>query len=82
MEMIRIQGGKPLRGTIPVSGAKNAALPLMAAALLSDKPLTLTNLPHLADIASMATLLSQLGVRLSLHGGEAVSYTHLRAHET
>ena len=70
MEMIRIQGGKPLRGTIPVSGAKNAALPLMAAALLSDKPLTLTNLPHLADIASMATLLSQLGVRLSLHGGE------------
>ena len=58
MEMIRIQGGRPLKGRIPVSGAKNAALPLMAAALLSDKPLTLSNVPHLADISSMAMLLA------------------------
>ncbi len=68
MEMIRIQGGKPLKGRIPVSGAKNAALPLMAAALLSDQPLTLSNMPHLADIASMANLLSQHGADIALEG--------------
>jgi len=66
--MIRIQGGRPLRGRIPVSGAKNAALPLMTAALLSDRPLVLTNLPRLADIASMAALLSQHGTTLQPEG--------------
>lgn len=68
MDMIRIQGGKPLHGKIAVSGAKNAALPLMTAALLSDQPLQLTNVPHLADIASMASLLSQHGVDVRLNG--------------
>ena len=68
MEMIRIQGGKPLQGRIAVSGAKNAALPLMTAALLSDKPLTLHNVPHLADISSMAMLLSQHGVEIAMQG--------------
>jgi len=62
MDQIRIHGGVSLNGHIDISGAKNAALPLMAAALLSDEPLTLTNLPRLADIASMADLLEGLGV--------------------
>jgi UDP-N-acetylglucosamine 1-carboxyvinyltransferase len=62
MDRIRIRGGARLKGEIPISGAKNAALPLMAACLLSGAPLTLTNVPKLADVASMAELLRQLGV--------------------
>ena len=65
MDRIRIVGGIPLKGRIPVSGAKNAALPLMAASLLTDEPLTLTNLPRLADIASMEHLLAELGVHIA-----------------
>ncbi len=68
MDRIRIQGGVPLNGTIEISGAKNAALPLMAAALLSEQPLTLTNLPKLADIASMGELLKGLGVEIEVIG--------------
>jgi UDP-N-acetylglucosamine 1-carboxyvinyltransferase len=68
MDRIRIRGGKRLAGTLPISGAKNAALPLMAAALLTDKTLTLSNLPYLADIASLANLLLQLGVSVSING--------------
>ncbi len=63
---MRIKGGKPLKGKIYVSGAKNAALPLMAASLLTDETLTLGNVPHLADITTMANLLNQHGVSLSL----------------
>jgi UDP-N-acetylglucosamine 1-carboxyvinyltransferase len=62
MDRIRIRGGKRLSGTVPVSGAKNATLPLMAAALLADGPLTLTNAPDLADIATMRALLVQHGL--------------------
>ena len=62
MDRIRIRGGRPLEGAIPISGAKNAALPLMAAALLTDGPLVLRNVPDLADIASMKTLLAQHGL--------------------
>ena len=69
MDTIRIVGGRPLHGSIQISGAKNAALPLMVASLLSDQPLTLRNLPHLADITTMSTLLAQHGVALSMHGG-------------
>ncbi|MBW8267949.1 UDP-N-acetylglucosamine 1-carboxyvinyltransferase [Caldovatus aquaticus] len=65
MDRIRIRGGRPLAGRIPISGAKNAALPLMAAALLSDGPLTLTNVPDLADIATMAALLAQHGLSVA-----------------
>jgi UDP-N-acetylglucosamine 1-carboxyvinyltransferase len=68
MDRIRIVGGHPLRGTIPIGGAKNAALPLMAAALLTDETLRLTNLPHLADITTMAHLLAQHGVAMHLNG--------------
>ena len=66
MDRIRIIGGVPLNGRIKISGAKNAALPLMAASLLSDETLTLTNLPHLADIMTMTNLLAQHGVKLTL----------------
>jgi UDP-N-acetylglucosamine 1-carboxyvinyltransferase len=68
MDQIRIRGGKPLHGTIPISGAKNAALPLMAACLLSEEPLNLSNIPHLADIATMTNLLTELGVDVSENG--------------
>lgn len=71
MDRIRIRGGKPLAGTIPISGAKNAALPLMAASLLSDEPVILSNLPHLADISTMAHLLSHHGVEMGLEGDGA-----------
>jgi UDP-N-acetylglucosamine 1-carboxyvinyltransferase len=62
MDRIRITGGTRLKGEIAISGAKNAALPLMAACLLSDKPLVLTNVPKLADIAFLAEILRGLGV--------------------
>ena len=68
MDRIRIRGGKRLSGTLPISGAKNAALPLMAAALLTDKTLTLSNLPYLADITSLSNLLLQLGVKVTING--------------
>jgi len=64
MDRIRIRGGVALNGTVPISGAKNATLPLMAAALLADGPLTLTNAPDLADIATMRALLVQHGLEV------------------
>ena len=68
MDKIRIRGGKPLSGTVQISGAKNAALPLMAACLLTKENLVLTNLPHLADISTMANLLTQHGANISMAG--------------
>ncbi len=68
MDKIRIRGGRPLSGQIRISGAKNAALPLMVASLLTDEPLTLTNLPHLADITTLASLLAQHGVDIVVDG--------------
>ncbi|MEE8246143.1 MAG: UDP-N-acetylglucosamine 1-carboxyvinyltransferase [Alphaproteobacteria bacterium] len=68
MDKIRIRGGIPLSGDIHIGGAKNAALPLMAASLLTDQPLRLSNLPQLADIATLARLLAQLGVDITMNG--------------
>ena len=65
MDAIRINGGVPLNGEIVIGGAKNAALPLMAASLLSDQPLTLVNMPELVDITTMGNLLRQHGVHIS-----------------
>ncbi|MBM6596717.1 UDP-N-acetylglucosamine 1-carboxyvinyltransferase [Microvirga pudoricolor] len=62
MDRIRIRGGQPLNGTIPISGAKNAALPLMIASLLTEETLELSNVPRLADIASLLRILSNFGV--------------------
>jgi UDP-N-acetylglucosamine 1-carboxyvinyltransferase len=66
MDRIRIRGGRALTGAIPISGAKNAALPLMAASLLTEEPLVLLNVPCVADITSMANLLDHLGVTVDL----------------
>ena len=62
MDRIRIRGGRPLHGRLPIGGAKNAALPLMAASLLTDEPLTLRNLPKLVDIETLGNLLAVHGV--------------------
>ncbi len=70
MDRIRIRGGRQLNGTIRISGAKNASLPLMVAALLSDKKLTLQNVPRLADISTMIQLLEQHGVEINAAAGE------------
>ena len=64
MDKLKIIGGTPLRGQIRISGAKNAALPLLTASLLTDEKLTLSNVPHLADIDSMLCLLEQHGVEV------------------
>ncbi|MEM8790853.1 MAG: UDP-N-acetylglucosamine 1-carboxyvinyltransferase [Pseudomonadota bacterium] len=65
MDRIRITGGQPLSGAIEISGAKNACLTLMPASLLTDQPLTLTNAPRLADIATMTALLRSLGSEIA-----------------
>ncbi len=69
MDKIRIRGGRRLEGRVPISGAKNAALPLMAASLLTGDTLTLANLPKLADIRTMALLLRQHGVEAAERNG-------------
>jgi len=68
MDQIRISGGRPLEGRLPISGAKNAALALMPAALLTDEPLTLRNLPRLADVDTFGHLLNQLGASTQVQG--------------
>ena len=74
MDRIVIRGGAALDGEVEISGAKNACLALMPAALLSDAPLTLTNAPRLSDIATMRVLLSSLGVEVSaLQGGRVMA---------
>jgi UDP-N-acetylglucosamine 1-carboxyvinyltransferase len=70
MDKLKITGGRPLEGTLPVSGAKNAALPIMCAALLTDKPLELSNLPLLRDVSTMAKLLGQMGVAVERANGK------------
>ena len=83
MDRIRIRGGNALKGTITVSGAKNAALPLMAASLLTPETLTLSNLPLLDDVRTLVTLLAQHGVVIELNdrvpddgpGGRVMSLT-------
>ena len=85
MDRIRIRGGAELKGVIPISGAKNAALPLMIASLLTDQTLTLENLPRLADVHQLVRILSNHGVDYSIDGkrrGENVTAgqtVHLRA---
>jgi UDP-N-acetylglucosamine 1-carboxyvinyltransferase len=69
MDKLRITGGRPLEGEVRVSGAKNAALPIMCAALLTDRPLALANVPALADVATAARLLGQMGVAVERRGG-------------
>ncbi|MBV9839924.1 MAG: UDP-N-acetylglucosamine 1-carboxyvinyltransferase [Sphingomonadaceae bacterium] len=71
MDQIIIRGGNRLSGRVPISGAKNAALTLLPCALLSDQPLTLRNLPRLADVEGFGHLLNELGVSTKLERGRA-----------
>lgn len=64
MNKLLIRGGRPLQGEVRISGAKNAALPIMCASLLAAGPLELENVPHLMDVSTMAKLLTQMGVRI------------------
>ena len=66
MDYFQIRGGTPLQGRIPISGAKNAALPILAATLLTDKVSTLSNVPHLNDITTMVELLGALGADVAI----------------
>ncbi len=65
MDKIIVRGGRPLNGSIPIAGAKNACLTLMPAALLTSEPLTLTNAPRLSDIRTMTELLQSLGCEVA-----------------
>jgi UDP-N-acetylglucosamine 1-carboxyvinyltransferase len=64
MDQLIINGGKPLQGDVIISGAKNAALPIMAATLLANDHVTIANVPHLKDVTTMMELLGQLGAKL------------------
>jgi UDP-N-acetylglucosamine 1-carboxyvinyltransferase len=64
VDRLRIAGGRPLAGEVRISGAKNAALPIMAAALLTEQPLALENVPRLMDVRTMGKLLAQMGVEV------------------
>jgi UDP-N-acetylglucosamine 1-carboxyvinyltransferase len=87
MDQIRIEGGSPLNGVIPISGAKNAALPLMIASLLTSDTLTLKNVPNLADTNLLARILRNHGVDCAVdgkrahNGGHAGETFHLTARD-
>jgi UDP-N-acetylglucosamine 1-carboxyvinyltransferase len=72
VDRLKISGGRALEGRVQVSGAKNAALPIMCAALLSSKPLRLENVPQLRDVATMGRLLAGMGVAVERDGGAQV----------
>jgi UDP-N-acetylglucosamine 1-carboxyvinyltransferase len=74
MDSIIVRGGTPLHGQIRIAGAKNAALALMPATLLTEDPLTLTNVPRLSDIRTMSQLLQSLGTEVaSMQGGQVIT---------
>ena len=64
-----ITGGTPLFGDVRISGAKNSVLPILAACLLSDHPITIKNVPHLNDVTTMMKLLGQMGVEFTISEG-------------
>lgn len=82
MDKLIIQGGIPLQGSICISGAKNAALPILAASLLCQGPVRISNLPHLHDITTMLELLSCMGVETALHDNMTVEVdnSNIRSH--
>ncbi|HEY6280217.1 MAG TPA: UDP-N-acetylglucosamine 1-carboxyvinyltransferase [Burkholderiales bacterium] len=75
MDKLVIQGGAPLSGEVWISGAKNAALPILCASLLTYEPLKIENVPHLHDVTTMLNLLGQMGVAVSLHEKMEVELT-------
>ena len=72
MDKLAIQGGVPLEGEVRISGAKNAALPLLCAALLTEEPVRLENMPRLRDINTMLRLLRELGIQITPDDGEGI----------
>src|ERR1051326_540996 len=66
MDKLIIEGGVPLNGEVRISGAKNAALPILCASILSGEPLCVTNVPRLQDIVTMLRLLAQMGITVSV----------------
>src|SRR5215467_7412026 len=75
MDRFLITGGKPLNGTVTISGAKNSALPAMAAGLLTAEPLELHNMPMVRDIITMGKLLAYMGATVSVTEFPAANYT-------
>src|ERR1700737_2017758 len=75
MDKFLIKGGKPLDGTVAISGAKNSALPAMAAALLTKEPVTLHNIPKVRDLITMSKLLAFMGASVSITQIPASDYT-------
>ncbi|MDD2884603.1 MAG: UDP-N-acetylglucosamine 1-carboxyvinyltransferase [Dechloromonas sp.] len=73
MDKLLIQGGVPLKGEVAMSGAKNAALPILCAALLTAEPLDLMNVPHLNDISTMLRLLGEMGVTVRMDEADGLS---------
>jgi UDP-N-acetylglucosamine 1-carboxyvinyltransferase len=83
MDKIRITGGKPLVGRVEISGAKNAALPAMAAALLTGDTIQLENIPYVRDILTTRTLLQEMGVEAEVRqdGTATLKAAELHSHE-
>ena len=75
MDKFRIRGGRPLHGKVAIGGAKNSALPLMAAALLTAEPVTLHNVPTVRDIITMGKLLAFMSATVSTHDIPSNDYT-------
>ncbi|MFA6409452.1 MAG: UDP-N-acetylglucosamine 1-carboxyvinyltransferase [Gammaproteobacteria bacterium] len=72
MDKLVITGGLPLKGEIRISGAKNAALPILAATLLADAPVVISNVPHLKDVTTTMELLGSMGLEITVHEGMSV----------
>jgi UDP-N-acetylglucosamine 1-carboxyvinyltransferase len=68
MQKLIVQGGLPLSGEVIISGAKNAALPILCASLLTDETLVIENVPHLNDVTTMLSLLRQMGISATIKG--------------
>ena len=81
MDKLIVRGGNKLAGTIPISGAKNAALTLIPCALLTEEPLTLRNLPRLADIDGFQHLMGQFGVSISIQGNRPEDFGRVVTYE-
>lgn len=80
MDKLVIQGGIPLSGEIRISGAKNAALPILCAALLTEEPLHIGNVPHLRDVTTMLELLNQMGAEVSVNDRMGVEIAARKLH--
>jgi UDP-N-acetylglucosamine 1-carboxyvinyltransferase len=72
LDKLAIRGGRSLSGTVTISGAKNAALPILAGTLLADEPVTVGNVPHLKDVTTMLSLLQMMGVKVTVDDGLGV----------